>query len=112
MSIPRRAIAIAADASSESRRSAGVLEDEVVLLAGKTAPPDLGRGLVARPRLAAMLTRGIHAPPVTLVSGPAGSGKTVLTASWFKSRPGSAPAAWLTLDENDDDPATFWTYFI
>src|SRR3954471_8028170 len=105
MSIPRRAIV--AGGNPEPRPPVGVSEDEVVLLAGKTAPPDLGRGLVARPRLAAMLTRGIHAAPVTLVSGPAGSGKTVLTASWFRSRPGSAPAAWLTLDENDDDPATF-----
>jgi LuxR family maltose regulon positive regulatory protein len=45
---------------------------------------------------------------VTLVSGPAGAGKTVACASWAASRPASRPVAWLTLDSQDREPARFW----
>lgn len=47
---------------------------------------------------------------VTLVSGPAGAGKTVACASWAASRPASRPVAWLTLDSQDREPARFWAY--
>ena len=98
--------------ASEPTGDGSVLDDEVVLLPGKTAPPHLSQALVPRPRLTAMLSHSVHSAPVTLLSGPAGSGKTVVTASWLGARPVSSPGAWLTLDENDDDPATFWTYLV
>ena len=53
---------------------------------------------------------------LTLVSAPAGFGKTTLLAEWLGARP-EAPtnersAAWLSLDPGDNDPAAFWTYVI
>jgi LuxR family transcriptional regulator, maltose regulon positive regulatory protein len=65
---------------------------------------------VARPRLLALLTQHAQGCPVTLLSGPAGSGKTTLAAGWWFSQAPGRPMAWLTLDEYDDDPATFWSY--
>jgi LuxR family maltose regulon positive regulatory protein len=47
---------------------------------------------------------------VTLVSAPAGYGKTTLIAEWAEQAP--LPVAWLTLDETDDDLATFLNYLI
>jgi LuxR family maltose regulon positive regulatory protein len=51
-----------------------------------------------------------------LVSAPAGFGKTTLLAEWLAAGP-AAPAderlaAWLSLDQGDNDPASFWTYVI
>jgi LuxR family maltose regulon positive regulatory protein len=47
---------------------------------------------------------------VTLVSGPAGAGKTVACASWAAGTPASRPVAWLTLDDQDREPGRFWAY--
>lgn len=80
------------------------------LLSSKLAPPILGHPPLVRRRLLAMLSSGVARTPVTLISGPAGSGKTVLAASWLQERGDRAAAAWLSLDEADDDPATFWAY--
>jgi LuxR family maltose regulon positive regulatory protein len=67
---------------------------------------------VPRPRLVGLLTRELQHSPLTLLSGPAGSGKTVLAASWWKSQGMGRPVAWLTLDYLDEDPATFWNYVV
>jgi len=48
--------------------------------------------------------------PLTLVSAPAGYGKTVLVSSWLESS--SRPSAWLSLDENDNDLRLFLIYFL
>src|SRR5918911_3074432 len=67
---------------------------------------------VPRPRLSERLSRGIDAR-LTLVSAPAGFGKTTLLADWLASP--SQPerlTAWLSLDHSDNDPTTFWTYVI
>lgn len=45
-----------------------------------------------------------------LVSAPAGSGKTTLLTQWITVR--QVPAAWLSCDDGDDDPARFWRYLI
>ena len=47
---------------------------------------------------------------LTLVSAPAGFGKTALVSGWIRER--EQPAAWLSLDEADNDPAQFWSYLI
>ena len=47
---------------------------------------------------------------LTLVSAPAGFGKTTLLGEWVAGR--GHPAAWLSLDEGDNDPARFWLHFI
>jgi LuxR family transcriptional regulator, maltose regulon positive regulatory protein len=84
----------------------------VALLASKLAPPDPAHATVLRPRLLALLTRQVERSPLTLLSGPAGSGKTVLADSWRQSHGTASPVGWLTLDEYDDDPATFWSYVV
>jgi LuxR family maltose regulon positive regulatory protein len=82
----------------------------MALLASKLAPPDLAHATVLRQRLLGLLTRSVQRSPLTLLSGPAGSGKTALAASWRLSQSSGRPVCWLTLDDYDDDPAAFWTY--
>ncbi|MFF2659078.1 LuxR C-terminal-related transcriptional regulator [Kitasatospora sp. NPDC058032] len=48
--------------------------------------------------------------PVTLVDGPAGAGKTLLVADWLARDGLPGPSGWLTLEEGDNQPGTFWAY--
>ena len=82
------------------------------LLETKLYVPRRRRGLVARPRLSERLNRGAESK-LTLVSAPAGFGKTTLLAEWLAAAPADGrSAAWLSLDQRDNDPALFWTYLI
>src|SRR5271166_5759031 len=85
------------------------------LLETKFYIPRSRRDLVPRPRLSQRLDRGT-ASKLTLVSAPAGFGKTTLLAEWLAAGPagpaGERRAAWLSLDRGDNDPASFWTYVI
>ena len=78
-----------------------------VLLATKLHVPRPGPDLVPRPRLAERLDAGL-ACGLMLVCAPAGYGKTVLLADW--ARRSQPPAAWLSLDAGDNDPARFWRH--
>ena len=70
------------------------------------------RALVDRPRLSERLSRGAESA-LTLVSAPAGFGKTTLLTEWLADAPADGrSAAWLSLDRRDNDPAVFWTYLI
>ena len=84
-----------------------------LLLATKLYLPQAPRVLVPRPRLAERLDRGTRST-LTLVSAPAGFGKTTLLAAWLAAGPAapqdSRSVAWLSLDREDNDPTTFWTY--
>ncbi|MGY1605418.1 LuxR C-terminal-related transcriptional regulator [Geodermatophilus sp. SYSU D00815] len=82
------------------------------LLASKLEPADLAHATVPRERLLGVLSRAVQRTSLTLLSGPAGSGKTVLAASWLRAGGVGWPAGWITLDEYDDDPATFWSYVV
>lgn len=64
-------------------------------------------GLVHRPRLVDEL---VAQHPVTLVTAPAGSGKTVLATDWATSAVArKQPVAWLSLEPDDDQPFQFWS---
>ena len=65
------------------------------------------RGMVPRPRLFKLLDRGRRVPAIW-VSGPAGSGKTTLVASYLEAR--KLPCLWYQVDEGDADIATFFYY--
>ncbi|AWS46331.1 LuxR C-terminal-related transcriptional regulator [Streptosporangium sp. 'caverna'] len=79
------------------------------VIATKLYVPKLRPGLVARPRLRERLRRGAESR-LTLVSAPAGFGKTTLLAEWLDERAGEDHSvAWLSLDLEDGDPASFWT---
>ena len=82
------------------------------LLETKLHVPRRRRGLVARPRLSERLDRRAESA-LTLVSAPAGFGKTTLLTEWLAAAPADGrSAAWLSLDQRDNDPALFWTYLI
>ncbi len=82
------------------------------LLETKLYVPKLRRSLVVRPRLLEHLRRGA-ASKLTLISAPAGFGKTTVVAEWLAANPAGRPlAAWLSLDPGDNQPASFWTYVI
>lgn len=79
------------------------------MLPTKLSVPPPRQNRVARSRLTDALTAGIHRK-LTLVSAPAGFGKSTLVAEWLASRRG--PAAWVSLDEGDGDLVSFLTYLI
>jgi len=79
-------------------------------LAGVDAVADgaAGRGaggVVARPRLFGRLAA---APRVSVVSAPAGSGKTVLLRSWISGAGVAGRAAWVPAGRGERDPQRFW----
>ena len=63
--------------------------------------------LVRRPRLLEALQRGTGGP-VTLVTGPAGSGKTVLVRSWVRAGVFAQSGAWITVERGELDGLRFW----
>ena len=79
------------------------------LLATKLFAPRPRPHLVPRPRLVEQLQQGL-AQALTLVSAPAGFGKTTLLAQWLAQT--SMPVAWLSLEAQDNDPARFLSYLI
>jgi ATP/maltotriose-dependent transcriptional regulator MalT len=82
------------------------------ILAAKFHIPDLHADLVSRPRLIRKLSEGLTGP-LTLVSAPAGFGKTTLITEWHCSSAGrDFPLAWLSLEAEDNDPIRFMVGFI
>ena len=79
------------------------------VLSTKLYLPQRRPGLVLRERLKAQLDEGL-ARKLTLVSAPAGFGKTTLISEWAIDSGWSI--AWLTLDERDNDPLRFLTYLL
>ena len=86
------------------------------LLTTKLYVPPSHPNLVLRPRLIARLNKGLCLGcKLTLVSAPAGFGKTTLVTEWLSNKEGdvsSRAVAWLSLDEEDSDPARFFAYLI
>ncbi|UCD43016.1 MAG: NACHT domain-containing protein, partial [Chloroflexota bacterium] len=89
------------------------------LLVTKLFVPPTRQELVPRPRLIERLDRGLHCK-LTLISTPAGFGKTTLLTQWVDklkvSNNGKAHTdykiAWFSIDEGDNDPTHFLTYLI
>ena len=75
--------------------------------------------LVTRPRLTERLDQGLQRK-LSLISAPAGFGKTTLVSEWVhhlqsqasKDNHNECCIAWLSLDEGDNDPARFLSYLI
>src|SRR4051812_17051116 len=66
------------------------------------------RTVVPRPRLYALLDSGAQRE-LTLVSAPAGAGKTVLVRTWLRDHAAApGPVAWATIDRRDWDATDFW----
>jgi ATP/maltotriose-dependent transcriptional regulator MalT len=79
------------------------------LIRTKFHRPSLPSDLVERPRLINQLDRGLDRP-LTLVSAPAGYGKSILVSAWLNGC--ERPSAWLSLDESLNDPSGFLAYFV
>ncbi|MGZ3626096.1 MAG: LuxR C-terminal-related transcriptional regulator [Ktedonobacteraceae bacterium] len=83
-----------------------------MLLATKLFIPPPTSSLVTRPRLIALLTAGARRA-ATLISAPAGWGKTTLLSAWHAVLSGSGyPISWVSLDAGDNDPVRFWSYVL
>jgi len=79
-----------------------------ILLATKTHIPPLRSHLVNRQRLIHRLNEGLgQNNRLTLISAPAGFGKTTLINGWVRQT--GMPTAWLSLDKGDNDPVRFIT---
>jgi LuxR family transcriptional regulator, maltose regulon positive regulatory protein len=79
------------------------------LLTTKLYVPPPCPALVKRPRLTLDLSKALTRR-LTLVSAPAGYGKTTLVSSWLRET--DIASAWLSLDEGDNDPIRFLQYFL
>ncbi|MFN2118657.1 MAG: LuxR C-terminal-related transcriptional regulator [Candidatus Promineifilaceae bacterium] len=79
------------------------------MLYTKLHAPPLRPNIVPRPNLAAKLNQ-IPVNKLTLISAPAGFGKTTLVNEWAACS--THEVAWLSLDEDDSDPTRFLTYLI
>jgi LuxR family maltose regulon positive regulatory protein len=79
------------------------------LLRTKLRQPFTRAGLVARPRLQDQLAQGLRGP-LTLITAPAGFGKTTLVAAAVAAC--GMPVAWLSLDKQDNQPGRFLTYLV
>jgi LuxR family maltose regulon positive regulatory protein len=82
--------------------------ERAVLIAAKSEPPAIRSQLIERANLIEMLS----AEPcrkLTLLSAPAGWGKTTLLAQWVSGADDRRRRGWLSLDASDNDPTRFWT---
>jgi LuxR family transcriptional regulator, maltose regulon positive regulatory protein len=79
------------------------------ILATKLYVPPPQPKVVLRPRLTWQLNEGLHRR-LTLICAPAGFGKTTLLSKWVVDC--ECPAAWLSLDEGDNDPTRFLAYLV
>jgi len=79
------------------------------ILATKLYLPPPRPHVVLRPRLLERLNEGLYRK-LTLISAPAGFGKTTLTSQWVALI--ERPAAWLSLDDGDNDPTRFLAYLV
>jgi LuxR family maltose regulon positive regulatory protein len=91
------------------------------LLSIKLQAPPLPSRILTRPQLLQMLEDGLE-KRLTLVAAPAGYGKSTLLAAWhsrmttrkraIRPSPSAVRTAWLSLDENDNDPLRFLAYLL
>jgi LuxR family maltose regulon positive regulatory protein len=83
---------------------------EPLLLTKLYIPPPRPK-VVLHPRLVERLNEGLSSSrKLTLISAPAGFGKTTLVSEWMSSY--GRPVAWLSLDEGDNNPSCFLAYLV
>ena len=85
------------------------LQQADTLIRTKLRPPFTRSRLVPRPRLQERIAQGLRGP-LTLMTAPAGFGKTTLAASCVTG--GDMPVAWLSLDKDDNQEERFLTYLV
>jgi LuxR family maltose regulon positive regulatory protein len=111
--LPATATATATDdgVDDADRRSADAIgSSRPGLVWTKLSPPVLRAELIPRSGLQSLLQAGLEAK-LCLLDAPAGSGKTTLLAQW-RAAAGADRVAWVSLDQEDNDPTWFWTYVV
>lgn len=83
--------------------------DPLLITTKLTIPPTYLKKIVPRPHVYELLNRGLQRP-LLLVSASAGFGKTTLVSEWLRQQ--SLSAAWLSLEESDNDQTRFWHYIM
>src|SRR5271166_107398 len=99
---------VAEQLTARARRPA--VSAGVPVLASKITAPGLPDWTLLRPRITKLIAQGRRWCPLTVVTGPAGAGKTIALALWAAAGPGSV--AWVCLDEFDNRPGVFWAYLV
>ena len=97
-------MSIRSDGSSAERGTRSAYETPRTVRVGM---PAAHTEMVERRHLVDVLRRGARGP-VTLLSAPAGFGKTVLVGAWTSLIDPSVPVAHMTMREDDESPAVFW----
>ena len=97
--------------AGRSRDGVGEGAERAVLLATKLQVPGVGDRLVHRGALLDALSAGRHRK-LTLLSAPAGWGKSTLLAQWASGSAEDQRFGWLALDRSDNDPVWFWMYVV
>lgn len=80
---------------------------EHIVVQTKLQPPRVRGDVIRRHRLHTELRQSVCDHPVTLISAPAGYGKTTLLSMLPQLLP-QMRVVWVSLDEEDNDPAAFW----
>ena len=81
------------------------------IISTKISIPPLRAAVVIRPRILEILNEGLRRPSaLTLISAPAGYGKTTLLVSWLRQT--NERSAWLSLEPDDDSFPRFVTYLL
>jgi LuxR family maltose regulon positive regulatory protein len=91
-----------------TRRSTVPIGDPI--LTSKITAPGVPAWAVQRPRITGRIAEGTRWCPLTVVTGPAGAGKTMAVAMWAAGEAGRV--AWVCLDEFDNRPGAFWSYVV
>jgi LuxR family maltose regulon positive regulatory protein len=95
-------------APTSTRRSTVPIGDPI--LTSKITAPDVPAWAVQRPRITGRIAEGTRWCPLTVVTGPAGAGKTMAVAIWAAAE--ADRVAWVCLDEFDNRPGAFWSYVV
>jgi LuxR family transcriptional regulator, maltose regulon positive regulatory protein len=83
---------------------------DIPVVAAKITAPGMPDWAVTRPRITKLIAEGRRWCPLTLITAPAGSGKTMAMALWAAAEPGTV--AWVTVDEFDNQPGVFWAHVV
>jgi len=83
---------------------------DVPILAAKITAPGVPDWALPRPRITKMIAQGTRWCPLTVLTAPAGAGKTMALALWAAAGPGTV--AWVSADEFDNRPGVFWSYVV
>ncbi len=99
---------IAKQVAARARRPA--VRADVPTLASQITAPGVPDWAVPRPRITKLIAQGRRWCRLTVITAPAGAGKTAALALWAAAEPGTV--AWITVDDCDNRPGIFWAHVV